>query len=162
MAPATPNRPSTTGRAQHVTPPEEPRPLAEELQEVLIETDEEEEEIQSPPIHLNSYKDKVKKLKKRLRNLGKQHDTLLDNAKNNAKITQNRIEALEKKVADLAEITESLGKTAERSQKLYKEHIKHTTALTATRKDPREILRPRQPDSFNGNADKLQGFLTSL
>ncbi|EXL40782.1 hypothetical protein FOCG_16726 [Fusarium oxysporum f. sp. radicis-lycopersici 26381] len=162
MAPATPNRPSTAGRTQHGTPPEEPRPLAEELQEVPMETDEEEEEIQSPPIHPNSHEDEVKKLKKRLRDLGKQHDTLLDNAKNNAKIAQNRIEVLEKKVADLAEIADSLGKTAENSQKLYKEHIEHTAALAATGKDPGEILRPRQPDSFNGDADKLQGFLTSL
>ncbi|KAH7461789.1 hypothetical protein FOMA001_g18899 [Fusarium oxysporum f. sp. matthiolae] len=161
MAPATPSRPSTAGRAQHVTPPEEPRPLAEELQEVPMETDE-EGEIQSPPIHPNSHEDEVKKLKKKLRDLGEQHNTLLDNAKNNAKIAQNRIEALEKKVADLAEIAESLGKTAENSQKLYKEHIEHTQALVATGKDPGEILRPRQPDSFNGDADKLQGFLTSL
>ncbi|SCO90093.1 uncharacterized protein FRV6_14221 [Fusarium oxysporum] len=129
MAPATPNRPSTAG--------------------LPIETDEEEGDIQSPPIHPNSHEDEVKKLKKKLRNLREQHNTLLDNAKNNAKIAQNRIEALEKKVADLAEIAESLGKTAE-----------HT--LIATGKDPREILRPRQPDSFNGDADKLQGFLTSL
>jgi hypothetical protein len=126
-----------------------------------METDE-EGEIQSPPIHPNSHEDEVKKLKKKLRDLGEQHNTLLDNAKNNAKIAQNRIEALEKKVADLAEIAESLGKTAENSQKLYKEHIEHTQALVATGKDPGEILRPRQPDSFNGDADKLQGFLTSL
>lgn len=86
----------------------------------------------------------------------------MDNAKNNAKIAQNRIEALEKRVADLAEIAESLGKTAKHSQKLYKEHIEYTQALVATGKDPGEILRPRQPDSFNGDADKLQGFLTSL
>ncbi|EWZ28053.1 hypothetical protein FOZG_18237 [Fusarium oxysporum Fo47] len=162
IAPATPNRPSTAGHAQHITPPKEPQPLAEELQEVPIETDEEEEEIQDPPIHPNSHKDEVKKLKKRLRDLGKQHNTLLDNAKNNTKIAQNRIKALEKKVADLAEIAESLRRTAKNSQKLYKEHIKHTAALAATGKDPREILRPRQPDSFNSNADKLQGFLTSL
>ncbi|EWZ34055.1 hypothetical protein FOZG_12071 [Fusarium oxysporum Fo47] len=84
------------------------------------------------------------------------------NAKNNAKIAQNRIKALEKKVADLAEIAELLRKTAKNSQKLYREHIKHTAALTATGKDPREILRPYQPDLFNGDADKLQGFLTSL
>ncbi|SCO87530.1 uncharacterized protein FRV6_11657 [Fusarium oxysporum] len=162
MAPATPNRPSTAGRTQHATPPEEAQSLAEELQEVPMETDEEEGDIQNPPIHPNSHEDEVKKLKKKLRNLGEQHNTLLDNAKNNAKIAQNRIEALEKKVADLAEIAESLGKTAEHSQKLYKEHIEHTQALVATGKDPGEILRPRQPDSFNGDADKLQGFLTSL
>ncbi|KAG7419477.1 hypothetical protein Forpe1208_v003480 [Fusarium oxysporum f. sp. rapae] len=112
MAPATPSRPSTAGRTQHATPPEGARPLAEELQEVPMETDE-EGEIQSPPIHPNSHEDEVKKLKKKLRDLGEQHNTLLDNAKNNAKIAQNRIEALEKKVADLAEIAESLGKTAE-------------------------------------------------
>ncbi|SCO87743.1 uncharacterized protein FRV6_11870 [Fusarium oxysporum] len=126
MAPATLNRPSTAGRTQHAIPPEEARPLAEELQEIPMETDKEEGEIQSPPIHPSSHEDEVKKLKKKLRNLGEQHNTLLDNAKNNAKIAQNRIEALEKKVADLAEIAESLGKTAEHSQKLYKEYIEHT------------------------------------
>ncbi|EXM14625.1 hypothetical protein FOTG_16994 [Fusarium oxysporum f. sp. vasinfectum 25433] len=41
---------------------------------------------------------------------------------------------------ELQEITESLRKTAENSQKLYKEHIEHTQALIATGKDPREIL----------------------
>ncbi|EXK32611.1 hypothetical protein FOMG_11505 [Fusarium oxysporum f. sp. melonis 26406] len=101
-----------------------------------------EDKIQSPPIYLNSYKDKVKKLKKRLHDLGKQHNTLLDNAKNNAKIAQNRIKALEKKVADLAEIADLLGKIAKNSQKLYKEYIKYTAALAATGKDPGEILRP--------------------
>ncbi|EXK26767.1 hypothetical protein FOMG_16577 [Fusarium oxysporum f. sp. melonis 26406] len=79
-----------------------------------METDK-KGEIQSPPIYPNSYEDKVKKLKKKLRDLGEQHNTLLDNAKNNAKITQNRIKALEKKVADLAEIAELLGKIAENS-----------------------------------------------
>ncbi|EXK25952.1 hypothetical protein FOMG_17432 [Fusarium oxysporum f. sp. melonis 26406] len=74
-----------------------------------------EGDIKSPPIYLNSHEDEVKKLKKKLRNLGKQYNTLLDNAKNNAKIAQNRIKALEKKVADLAEIAELLGKTAENS-----------------------------------------------
>ncbi|EXA29319.1 hypothetical protein FOVG_19178 [Fusarium oxysporum f. sp. pisi HDV247] len=126
MAPATPSRSSTSGHTQHATPPEEARPLAEELQEIPMETDKEEEEIQSPPIHPSSHEDEVKKLKKKLHNLGEQYNTLLDNTKNNAKIAQNRIKALEKKVADLAEIAESLGKTAEHSQKLYKEHIEYT------------------------------------
>ncbi|EXK80848.1 hypothetical protein FOQG_14703 [Fusarium oxysporum f. sp. raphani 54005] len=45
IAPTTLNRPSTTGRAQHATPPEEARPLAEELQEIPMETDKEEGEI---------------------------------------------------------------------------------------------------------------------
>ncbi|TVY61124.1 hypothetical protein Focb16_v012918 [Fusarium oxysporum f. sp. cubense] len=120
-------------------PPEEARSLEEELQEVPMETDE-EGEIESPPIHPSSHKDEVKKLKRKLRNLGEQHNTLLDNTKNNTKIAQNRIKALEKKVADLAEIAESLRKTAENSQKLYKEHIEHTQALVAIRKDPGEIL----------------------
>ncbi|ENH63588.1 hypothetical protein FOC1_g10000270 [Fusarium oxysporum f. sp. cubense race 1] len=87
MAPATPSRLSTSGRT-YAMPPEEARPLAEELQEVPMETDEEEGEIQSPPIHLSSHEDEVKKLKKKLRNLGEQHNTLLDNAKNNAKIAK--------------------------------------------------------------------------
>ncbi|KNB20779.1 hypothetical protein FOXG_17694 [Fusarium oxysporum f. sp. lycopersici 4287] len=69
MAPVTPSRPSTARRSQHVTPPKEPRPLAEELQEVPMEIDE-EGDIKSPPIHPNSHEDEVKKLKKKLRNLG--------------------------------------------------------------------------------------------
>ena len=90
-----------------------------------METDK-EGEIQSPPIYLSSYEDEVKKLKKKLRNLGEQHNTLLDNTKNNTKITQNRIKALKEKIANLAEITELLGKIAENSQRLYKEYIKYT------------------------------------
>ncbi|KAI8415916.1 hypothetical protein FOFC_05543, partial [Fusarium oxysporum] len=41
----------------------------------------------SPPIYLSFYEDKVRKLKKRLYNLGEQYNTLLDNTKNNTKIT---------------------------------------------------------------------------
>ncbi|ENH72056.1 hypothetical protein FOC1_g10006424, partial [Fusarium oxysporum f. sp. cubense race 1] len=126
IAPTTLNRPSTTAHTQHATPPKELQPLTEELQEVLMEIDKEEGEIQSLPIHLNSHKDKVKKLKKKLYTLGEQYNTLLDNAKNNTKIAQNRIKVLEKKVTNLAEIAEVLRKEAKKSQKLYKEYIKYT------------------------------------
>jgi hypothetical protein len=123
---------------------------------------EEEEEEEIAPAHPSSHEEEVAKLRRKLRHLDRQHNTLLDNAKENSRIAQTRIEELEKKVTKLTDLAEALGAEAEKSQKLYKEHIEHTQALVATGKDPGEILRPRQPDSFNGDADKLQGFLTSL
>jgi hypothetical protein len=77
-------------------------------------------------------------------------------------MAKKEIDALNSRVAELAGIAKGLGKQAETSQRLYKEHIEHTAALAAMGKDPGEILKPRQPDLFNGDADKLQGFLTSL
>ncbi|KAJ4027375.1 hypothetical protein NW756_005518 [Fusarium oxysporum] len=106
----------------------------------LIDTEEEEEE-EIAPAYLSSHEEEVTKLRY--------------NAKENSRITQTRIEELEKKVTKLTDLAEALRAKAEKSQKLYKEHIKHTQALVATGKDPGEILRPRQPDLFNGNADKL-------
>ncbi|SCO86103.1 uncharacterized protein FRV6_10230 [Fusarium oxysporum] len=46
----------------------------------------------------------------------------------------------EEEVTKLRHLAEALRAEAEKSQKLYKEHIKHTQALVATGKDPREIL----------------------
>ena len=153
----TPTPASNSGRAQH-TPQRETPPNPEDN---LMDTEEEEEE-EIAPAHPSSHEEEVAKLRRKLRHLDRQHNTLLDNAKENSRIAQTRIEELEKKVTKLTDLAEALGAEAEKSQKLYKEHIEHTQALVATGKDPGEILRPRQPDSFNGDADKLQGFLTSL
>ncbi|CAG1959287.1 unnamed protein product, partial [Fusarium graminearum] len=45
---------------------------------------------------------------------------------------------------------------------LYKEHIEYTAALAITGKDLGEILKPRQPDPYSGEPEKLRGFLTNL
>jgi hypothetical protein len=126
-----------------------------------MDTDEDEEEI-ATPAHPATHEDEVKKLKKIIKEMQKNHDNLLDAAKYNAKESSARIKDLEDKFNKVSDIAEALGKDADNSRRLYKEHIEHTAALTATGKDPGEILRPRQPDSYNGDADKLQGFLTSL
>ncbi|KAF5975342.1 gag poly [Fusarium coicis] len=157
MAPTTPIQSSNSGRAQHHPQQETPPNTVN----VPMDTDdEEEEEIVSA--HPSTHEDELTKLKRRLKHLSQQHDELLSNAKNNARISQDRIEDLEGKVANLTNLGEALGAEAEKSQKLYRNHIEHTTALVATGKDPGEILRPRQPEPFNGDADKLQGFLTNL
>ncbi|GKU10638.1 unnamed protein product [Fusarium langsethiae] len=75
---------------------------------------------------------------------------------------EGKIESLENKVNEIANLAEKLGIEAKNSQRLYKEHIEHTAALAATGKDPGEILRPRQPDPYDGNPEQLQGFLTAL
>ncbi|PTD09279.1 hypothetical protein FCULG_00007537, partial [Fusarium culmorum] len=53
-------------------------------------------------------------------------------------------------------------KIEELKGKLYKEHIEHTAALAATRKDPGEILKPRQPNPYGRQPERLRGFLTNL
>ncbi|KAM0539764.1 hypothetical protein ACHAO7_011859 [Fusarium culmorum] len=103
--------------------------------------DEDEEEI--APTHPDFHKDEVTKLKHKLQELGKRHNNLLNAAKFNSEVAKNKIEELEGKVSNIANLAENLSKEAEKSQQLYKEHIEHTAALAATRKDPGEILKPR-------------------
>ncbi|RFN43553.1 gag polyprotein [Fusarium flagelliforme] len=163
MAPATPNRPSTAQRGQQppqATPPGTNPTLEEELDLPMDTGDEGEDDI--APAHPSSHEDEVAKLKRRLRDLNKRHDELLNAAKFNSEVAKNKIEDLEAKVAHVTNLAEGLGKEAEKSQNLYREHIEHTAALAANGKDPGEILRPRQPDPYGGESDKLQGFLTSL
>ncbi|GKU10828.1 unnamed protein product, partial [Fusarium langsethiae] len=163
MAPTTPARPPAAPRGQQhpqATPPENHPTLQEELEIPMDTGDEGEEQI--APAYPNTHEDEVRKLRKKLKHLSEQHNNLLENAKNNARIAQTKIETLESKVNDIASLAEKLGIEAENSQRLYKEHIEHTAALAATGKDPGEILRPRQPDPYNGNPEQLQGFLTAL
>jgi hypothetical protein len=126
-----------------------------------MDTDGEEGEVITPA-HPSTHEEEVKKLRKRLKELGTAHDALLNSAKQNSRIAQSKIENLEEKFETINNIAKALGEDAKKSRQLYREHIEHTAALTATGKDPGEILRPRQPDSYNGDSDKLQGFLTSL
>ncbi|UZP43480.1 hypothetical protein NXS19_011292 [Fusarium pseudograminearum] len=99
--------------------------------------DEDEEEI--APTHSDSHEDKF-----------------------NSEVAKNKIEELEEKVSNIANLAENLGKEAEKSQQLYKEHIEYTAALAATGKDPGEILKLRQPDPYGGQPERLRGFLTNL
>ncbi|UZP43481.1 hypothetical protein NXS19_011293 [Fusarium pseudograminearum] len=122
--------------------------------------DKDEEEI--APTHSDSHEDEVTKLKNKLQELGKRHNNLLNAAKFNSKVAKNKIKELKEKVSNIANLAENLSKEAEKSQQLYKEHIEHTAALAATRKDPGEILKPRQPDPYSGQPERLRGFLTNL
>ncbi|KAM0539749.1 hypothetical protein ACHAO7_011875, partial [Fusarium culmorum] len=129
-----------------VTPPGTQPTLEEELDLPMETGDKDEEEI--APTHPDFYEDEVTKLKYKLRELGKRHNNLLNVAKFNSEVAKNKIEELEGKVSNIANLAENLSKEAEKSQQLYKEHIEHTAALTATRKDPGEILKPCQPDPY--------------
>jgi DNA repair exonuclease SbcCD ATPase subunit len=104
-----------------------------------IDDEEEEEILETYPV---SHKDEVKKLKRTIKEIKKQHDNLLDAAKYNSNEAKAKIKALNEKIENITNITETLGKDAKNSRRLYKEHIKYTAALMATGKDPREILRP--------------------
>nr|CEG03862.1 unnamed protein product [Fusarium acuminatum CS5907] len=85
-----------------------------------IDTDEDNEEI-ATPAYPTTYKDEVKKLKKIIKEIQKNHDNLLDAAKYNAKESSARIKDLEDKFNKVSNIAEAL-------------------AFTATGKDPGEIL----------------------
>jgi DNA repair exonuclease SbcCD ATPase subunit len=121
---------------------------------MLIDTNREEGEILTPA-YLSTHKEEVKKLRKRLKELRAVHNTLLNSAKQNSRIAQSKIENLEEKFEIINDIAKALSKDAKKNRQLYREHIKYTAALMAIRKDLREILRPRQPDSYNSNSDKL-------
>ncbi|PTD06221.1 hypothetical protein FCULG_00012324, partial [Fusarium culmorum] len=100
-------------------------PALEEELNLPIETgDEDKEEI--APTYPDFYKDKVTKLK---------YNNLLNAAKFNSKVAKNKIKELKGKVSNIANLAKNLNK------ELYKEHIKYTVALAATRKDLREILK---------------------
>ncbi|SCO92332.1 uncharacterized protein FRV6_16460 [Fusarium oxysporum] len=104
---------------------------------------------------------KKKKISPRL-TLAPMKGSLLEGAKNNTYIAQERIEKLEEQVKALLNRTDKINQDAERSRMLYREHIKHISSLAVTGKDSGEILKPRQPDLYNGDPKKLQEFLTSL
>jgi Mg2+ and Co2+ transporter CorA len=104
-----------------------------------IDTDEDKEEIITPA-YPTTYKDKVKKLKKIIKEMQKNYNNLLDATKYNTKELSTRIKDLEDKFNKVSDITEALSKDTNNSQRLYKEHIKYTAAFTATGKDLGEIL----------------------
>jgi archaellum component FlaC len=92
--------------------------------------------------HLINHKDEVKKLKRTIKEIKKQYNNLLDATKYNSNEAKAKIKALNEKIENITNIAETLGKDAENSRQLYKEYIEYIAALTATGKDPREILRP--------------------
>jgi outer membrane translocation and assembly module TamA len=119
-----------------------------------IDTDNKEEE-EVLKTHPASHKDEVKKLKRTIKEMKKQYNNLLDATKYNSNKAKVKIKALNEKIENITNIAETLGKDAKNSRRLYKEHIEYIAALIATGKDPEEILKPRQPDSYNGDSDKL-------
>jgi archaellum component FlaC len=94
------------------------------------------------PIDTNNEEDKIKKLKRTIKEIKKQYNNLLDAAKYNSNKAKAKIKALDKKIENITNIAETLGKDAKNSRRLYKEHIEYIAALTAIGKDPREILKP--------------------
>ncbi|KAL9561843.1 hypothetical protein ACKAV7_014105 [Fusarium commune] len=156
MAPTTLSQASTSGRNQQ---PAMPETLQQNIK-VPMDTDEDEGEI--TPAHPSTHEGEVKKLKKKLRDLGAQHNNLLKSAKKNSRIAQDKIRKLEEQVKLLLDCTNAINKDAEKSRKLYREHIEHISSLAVTGKDSREILKPRQLDLYNRDPEKLQEFLTSL
>ncbi|RFN43825.1 hypothetical protein FIE12Z_11938, partial [Fusarium flagelliforme] len=101
------------------TPPNTYPTLEEELNLPMDTEDEEEEEI--APAHPSSHKDEVIKLKRKIRELKKQHNELLNAARYNSEVAKTKIEDLEGRVTNIAGIAENL-------------------ALALTGKDPGEIL----------------------
>ncbi|RFN44858.1 hypothetical protein FIE12Z_10898, partial [Fusarium flagelliforme] len=87
--------------------------LEEELNLPIDTEDEEEEEIALA--YPSSHKDEVTKLKRKIRELKKQYDELLNAARYNSEVAKTKIEDLEGRVTNIAGIAENLGKEAEKS-----------------------------------------------
>jgi glutathionylspermidine synthase len=79
-----------------------------------MDTDDDEEAIVTPA-YPAMHENKVKKLKKIIREMQKNHDNLLDAAKYNAKESSTRIKDLEDKFNKVSDIAETLGKDADNS-----------------------------------------------
>lgn len=156
MAPSTPTPAPQAQQTPDNRPPQDNKDRMETDDEE--DDDDDEEEIIAP----SSHEEEVKKLKKKLKFLSQQHNELLKGARNDSTVNQVKFGTLEKQVNNLMQLAKDLGKATENNTRTYREHIENTSALMATGKDPGEILRPRQPEPYNGDADKLQGFLTSL
>ena len=100
--------------------------------------DEDEEDI--APAYLSSYEDKVTKLKRKICELNKRYNNLLNTAKFNLEVARGKIKELEERVTCVTNLAEGLGKEAKKSQNLYREYIKYTAAFAVNRKDLGEIL----------------------
>ena len=92
------------------------------------------------PIHPRSYKDKVAKLKCKIYKLNKRYNNLLNTTKFNSEVARGKIKELKEKVTYVTNLAKGLSKEAKKSQNLYKEYIKHTTALATNGKDLGKIL----------------------
>ncbi|KAL6366286.1 hypothetical protein LRP88_00034 [Fusarium phalaenopsidis] len=152
-----------------------------------MDTDDDGEEHIVPASH----EDEVRKLRNKYNHLSIQHNNLLDGARNNARITQERLASME---ASMNDMQERFRQAMEQQQQQYQQTIneqqnridrlttlqaqqndlaqqqvhdlgnltfEHTAAGT-THKDIGEIIKPKDPEPFNGQATHVRTFLTSL
>ncbi|KAL6362465.1 hypothetical protein LRP88_03747 [Fusarium phalaenopsidis] len=180
-SPSTPRSklPVTPQQGQPATKPEEPN--------IPMDTDDDGEEHIVPASH----EDEVRKLRNKYNHLSIQHNNLLDGARNNARITQERLASME---ASMNDMQERFRQAMEQQQQQYQQTIneqqnridrlttlqaqqndlaqqqvhdlgnltfEHTAAGT-THKDIGEIIKPKDPEPFNGQATHVRTFLTSL
>ncbi|KAL6416146.1 hypothetical protein AUP68_00359 [Ilyonectria robusta] len=97
----------------------------------------------------------LNKLQKRNNRLGAELNKL-------AEISAKKDLEKDDKINKLIEQNDRLSGDLVRQEALYRDHITHLDSLTANGKDAGEILRPKQPDPFDGAATSLQGFLTQV
>lgn len=151
MAPATPSTSASSAK----TPIHDP--LADNDGDLnLISEDEDDDEDEQV-----TTKD-LEKLKRANRKLNERLNEILDGAKESAANKQQQIDLLNAQQRDLLERNDKLAQELIGQKSMYKDFIEHTASNAAKGKDAGEILRPRQPDPYDGSATELQGFLTQL
>ena len=138
MAPPT----TSAGSSSQDKPTLTPQTLHEEME---VSDDEDDKATKEELIKLHTY---VKELRE-----------FMDKRSDNQ---EGVITHLRNELTNLREMSNLLGQETEGNKKMYREHIEHTAALTASGKDPGEVLKPRQPETYDGSASTLQGFLTQL
>ncbi|KAL6412965.1 gag polyprotein [Ilyonectria robusta] len=104
----------------------------------------------------------LNKLRKRNDRLGAELNKLAEISAKKDLEKDDKINKLIEQVTQLLTQNDRLSGDLIRQEALYRDHITHLDSLTANGKDAGEILRPKQPDPFDGAATGLQGFLTQV
>ncbi|KAL6399851.1 hypothetical protein AUP68_17259 [Ilyonectria robusta] len=104
----------------------------------------------------------LNRLRKRNDRLGAELNKLAEISAKKDLEKDDKINKLMEQVTQLLTQNDRLSGDLVRQEALYRDHITHLDSLTANGKDAGEILRPKQPDPFDGAATGLQGFLTQV
>lgn len=139
------------------TPSSSRQPTGKPPVPVPMDTDDEEEVI-APASH----EAEVRKLERHNKRLGDEFNKLAEASHRDAVKKQGQIDSLNDQVKALMDKLERLTEASEKQTSLYRDHIENLASNSATGKDAGEILKPRQPDPYDGSAAALQGFLTQL
>jgi hypothetical protein len=151
MAPATPTS-STSSKGKAIPG----KDTAMQGNDIPEDTESEEEEVEQV-----TSKD-LKALKKANRELTNKINEILKYNRETSTHKQNQIDNLNAQHQDLVGRNEALAQDLIRQKSMYKDYIENTASNAARGKDAGEILRPRQPDPYDGSPINLQGFLTHL